>query len=423
MWHGTIDGAGSEWIWNSKCFVHLGRHSYERRLLTKPYSVRNAPAKMLCMGEREMVTGCCFMTRTDLFNEIGGFDQNYKVGYWEDSDICLTFRELGYKVMFQPASVIHHKLGHSGAAGHGHQDFNRNYFANKWINSNRIDPLVKDKRKNQTPVKNILLNRKGANGDVLVAASVAPALKEKYPGCKITFATDCPEVLAKNPYIDQIAGSIDRTDRTFQIFYNLDMAYEYRANTNILKAYCYVVGVKPNRCKLYINCENKFNLPKNYVVIHADTTAWVGRNWQLNKFNELAQRIRELGFSVVRVGKTLDKSINCDLNLCNRTSISQLAAVIEKANLFVGIDSFPMHIAQITNTPGVCFFGSIKPETRIYSPQMTGVFAENLPCLGCHHRKGPCTSTSVCETVTLDCEKLVSVDDMWIHIEKKLNIQ
>ena len=94
---------------------------------------------------------------------------------------------------------------------------------------------------------------------------------------------------------------------------------------------------------------------------------------------------------------------------------------MSKAKAFVGIDSLPMHIAQAFDVPGVSFFGCILPETRLYSKNMQGITAVDLPCLGCHHRKpAPSTVTQICDTGTLDCIKNVTVDDMWRKVKNML---
>jgi GT2 family glycosyltransferase len=60
-----------------------------------------------------MVTGCCVAIRKNLFFEIGMYDEQYLVGYCEDADMCMTLKERGYKVIFEPASLIYHKKHHS----------------------------------------------------------------------------------------------------------------------------------------------------------------------------------------------------------------------------------------------------------------------------------------------------------------------
>ncbi len=420
-WDGSIDSAGSEWSWSGMSFLHIGRHSYNQKVLPQPLCTHNAPKDILEISEREMVTGCCIGVRKNLFQEIGGFNPNYRVGYWEDSDLCLTVREKGYKIMFQPNSKIYHILGHSNSGAHKFQNYNRNFFFNKWVNTGRIDPLVLAKRESIPEVKAILLHRRGANGDVLLASAIAPALKKKHPGCLIYFSTKCKEVLDGNPYIDRVIEDKDVSERLFQVYYNLDMIYEYRPYTNVLEAYADAVGVKKEDCQLFLKT-TKFNqLPKKYIVIHAGNTAWAGRNWSQNKFDDVSRRLISEGHFVVCVGKG-DNLVTCDLDLRNKTTISELASIIKEAKLFIGVDSFPMHVAQTFDTPSVCFFGSIDPKLRLISPNIKAITAENLGCLGCHHRKpAPSVVTNTCETITLDCIAKVSVKMIWVAIEEKLN--
>jgi ADP-heptose:LPS heptosyltransferase/GT2 family glycosyltransferase len=422
MWHGSIDSAGSEWSWQDMCFVHIGRHIYQNKQLKTPFFPDQSPKDILTPGTREMVTGCCIGIRKELFLEIGGFNPNYRIGYWEDSDICMTVQEKGYQVFFEPTSVIYHKLGHTGSGHHRHHDFNRNYFINKWVNSGRIDQFVSHPRQSPLNIKNILIKRNEANGDVLVAAAVAPALKKKYPGCKILFHTRCKEIVENNPFIDRIIDDVEVSERLFQVFYNLDMVYESRPYTNLLQSYADAVGVNIEDCKTHLTC-TPISLPitKEYVVIHAGKTAWTGRDWEENKFSEIAQKLLSQGKNVVCIGTKSDGLVPCNIDLRGKTTINQLATVMKNAKLFIGIDSFPMHVAQTFDIPGVCFFGSVSPQTRIYSKNMQGITAQNLPCLGCHHRNpAPCTVTNNCETGTLDCIKLVSINDMWDAISLKL---
>jgi hypothetical protein len=95
-----------------------------------------------------MVTGCCFAIRSDLFYDLGGFDENYKIGYWEDADLCLRVRDLGYKILYQPNSKIHHEVSHTKSSSHKYKNDNYNFFKSRWIDTGRIDKLVEDKRDN-----------------------------------------------------------------------------------------------------------------------------------------------------------------------------------------------------------------------------------------------------------------------------------
>lgn len=413
-WDETIDSAGSEWRWGDNSFVHIGRHSYKKRGVPRPMKINETPSDMLIVAEREMVTGCCFAIRRSLFEYIGGFNPNYRIGYWEDSELCMSVRELGYKVMFTPKSVIYHKLGHTGSGGHKYFNHNKNYFKNKWVNSGRLhDLLIPAEPK--PAIESILVKRSNATGDALVATGVCSALKKKYPDAKIMFSSLFPDVAANNPYIDEFVpiGNITKTTPT--VFYNLDLSYEWRPKVNILDAYAEACGVKAKDCTMFLAKEEfkKFELPNDFIVIHPGKTNWAGRDWPHENFVELATRLQKLGHKIVCVGKHSEDAIPCELDTRGQTNIFQLAWIMSKAKLFIGIDSFPMHVAQIANIPGISFFGCIDPKLRIYNKKMVAITAKDLSCLGCHHRRpAPSTVTKTCETRTLDCIKMVSVNDM-----------
>ena len=418
-----VDSAGSEWNWNASCFQHIGRDIYNGTPLPKPFLLDNCPKDLFEAQEREMVTGACLAIRKKLFDDIGGFNPNYRLAYWEDSEICMVVKELGYKVMYQPNSRIYHVGSHSNSGGHRFHDHNVAFFMNKWVASGRIDPLLNSKRSSNIDVNNIVVRRQGAHGDALIAAAVVPALKKKHPNCKVSFSTMCPEVVDGNPFIDKIVDDQNLSERSFHVYYNLDMAYEYRPNTNILKAYAEAVGVKAEDCALFLKTTPVPDLPESYIVFHAGKTNWVGRDWASSKFDILASQLQKMGHKVICVGTTRDNRTACDLDLRGKTNISELAHVIKNCKLFVGIDSFPMHVAQTFDVPGVCFFGSINPDTRIVSNKIRPVVATGLKCLGCHHRQpAPCVVTSECETQFLDCINQVSVQQMMSNIKDVLGL-
>jgi GT2 family glycosyltransferase len=53
------------------------------------------------------VTAACMLARHDVFREVGGFDENFVVGF-NDTDLCLRIREAGYKVLFDGHTVLFH---------------------------------------------------------------------------------------------------------------------------------------------------------------------------------------------------------------------------------------------------------------------------------------------------------------------------
>jgi GT2 family glycosyltransferase len=64
-------------------------------------------------SEVDAVTGTCLLTRRELFEKAGGFYLGYGLGTWEDVDLALTIRELGYNIVYEPRAVGYHYVGGS----------------------------------------------------------------------------------------------------------------------------------------------------------------------------------------------------------------------------------------------------------------------------------------------------------------------
>jgi len=59
--------------------------------------------------EFSAVTGACMLVKKELFNRVGGFDENMAIAY-NDIDLCLKIKKQGFKVVWTPyAELIHHE--------------------------------------------------------------------------------------------------------------------------------------------------------------------------------------------------------------------------------------------------------------------------------------------------------------------------
>lgn len=59
--------------------------------------------------EVEAICGAFMLMRKDLFDRVGGFDEDYFM-YGEDLDLCFKIRKAGYKIYYYPeTSIIHYK--------------------------------------------------------------------------------------------------------------------------------------------------------------------------------------------------------------------------------------------------------------------------------------------------------------------------
>ena len=54
------------------------------------------------------VTGACLMVTRKIFAQLDGFDENFVIGDFEDSDLCIRLVQAGYTCWYQPAAVLYH---------------------------------------------------------------------------------------------------------------------------------------------------------------------------------------------------------------------------------------------------------------------------------------------------------------------------
>lgn len=107
--------------------------------------------------EVDYCSGASLMVKGELFARIGGFDERFKPGYYEDTDLCFAIRKFGYRVIYQPMSVIVHFEGvtcgtdiHAGIKKY--QAINRPTFVEKW-------KATLDKHEYYESYKNVLSSR------------------------------------------------------------------------------------------------------------------------------------------------------------------------------------------------------------------------------------------------------------------------
>ncbi len=129
---GRIDSVGSEFDFNEGNFVHclIGRPD-------EPSPERDTVA------ERDMITAACLLVRRDVWEELGGFDEAYRIGYFEDSDLCMRIRASGRRILYCPDSVIIHRKGHSGSARHHRYRHNKALFHRRWVETGQVDRFAR----------------------------------------------------------------------------------------------------------------------------------------------------------------------------------------------------------------------------------------------------------------------------------------
>ncbi len=91
-------------------------------------------------GVVSWMTGAALAVRRDLFVQVGGFDVAYVGGYWEDVDLCMQVRSLGFQVWYEPRATLVHAVGSTG----GNPRFMQNalLWKRRWVDSGKVKPDV-----------------------------------------------------------------------------------------------------------------------------------------------------------------------------------------------------------------------------------------------------------------------------------------
>jgi heptosyltransferase-1 len=198
------------------------------------------------------------------------------------------------------------------------------------------------------------------------------------------------------------------------------------------------VGAKVNKVKfpLFISKSAKAEIKKllgdtNEYIVIVPSARWVTKRWPAEKFaslikktsvpcviagsigdRKIAQKI--MGDRVQKTGHRTLKKVslmqkpgreNKIINLCGKTDLKELTALIAGSKAIVSNDSGPMHIAAALNKPVIAIFGPTDPaKTGPYGWQKNEdlkVIRANAPCNPC--RKKKCKDFICMENISVKC--------------------
>lgn len=171
-----------------------------------------------------------------------------------------------------------------------------------------------------------------------------------------------------------------------------------------------------------------FNLEgKTLVGIHPGS-AWPTKCWPFENFVQLISRIEtELHLQTVIVGggkkdadlgeKLCQLSQGHAANLCNKTSLADLMALMKHFKLFVTNDSGPMHIATAFDVPTLAIFGPTTRELGFF-PYGKGHRVLEVKGLSCR----PCAlhGGKKCPQGHFKCMNLITVEDVFNQVKEML---
>jgi ADP-heptose:LPS heptosyltransferase len=293
----------------------------------------------------------------------------------------------------------------------------------------------------------ILVVRFSAIGDILLTFPVVEALQHKYPSAEIHFLTkpsnkSVLELLSGKVHPRFLQESLvqtakqlrrERYDLVIDLHNNLRtfllqalmlkgswhrfrklnfqkwLLTSFKWNTlpkvHVVERYAQAAKVNPTSVTLVVNNPAFDSLPSNYV-------AWVlGATFSTKQFplSKLIETIERLDMPIILLGGDKENALASSLqahfpsliSLVGKTSLTEAASVLSKANVVVTNDTGLMHLAAFYGKPMVCIWGNTVPEFGMYPYQSTPVFHAQVRNLSCR----PCSKIghNTCPKGHFDC--------------------
>lgn len=146
---------------------------------------------------------------------------------------------------------------------------------------------------------------------------------------------------------------------------------------------------------------------------------WLAKSWPVRHMVKLCEELGLRDMRVVITGTEKDLAQanalismvkNAKLiNACAKTSVNQLACLIQRCSVYISADSSPLHIAAAVNTPFVALFGPTDPRRHLPTVKNYAVISKDLPCSPCY--KSKCKTKKCMELITPE-EVLEAIDKL-----------
>jgi hypothetical protein len=259
----------------------------------------------------------------------------------EDDVICRMYRgylEKSYGIKFAPEELAHK------FAFELHQPKQPTFGFHSFFHKPYVEPVV--------------ISRQAAMGDIIQLEPVLEYFHKKGHPVYLDTLPGFYELFAKHHFPVGNYAHFDKVIKHRVI--NLDEAYEVNPRQLHLKSYFEFAGIKDYvlrnpKINVEIGPDNK--MFKKYVVMHLDERDTPHRNTFDVNWQRVTNFLEDKGYTVIQIGLGEAPKVGLRFNAIG----NMLQWVIAGADLFLGVDSGPSHIAVATGRNCVLLFGSVNP--------------------------------------------------------------
>jgi len=176
--------------------------------------------------------------------------------------------------------------------------------------------------------------------------------------------------------------------------------------------------------------KEKVTFDRQIIALHP-FSRWRYKEWPIRNYIKLINYIGSKYRVTILITGSVDernraskiaKGSKIDVhNLAGKTSLGELAAILKRCSLLIGIDSASMHIAAAVCTPTVTIFGPSSPVNWAPQGKHHSIIYKDLPCVPC--RQKGCNNSEVSRCLDeLGVEEVIPiVENKVLEIKTPIN--
>jgi predicted lipopolysaccharide heptosyltransferase III len=168
--------------------------------------------------------------------------------------------------------------------------------------------------------------------------------------------------------------------------------------------------------------KEKVTFDRQIIALHP-FSRWRYKEWSIKNYIKLINYIGSKYKVSLLITGSIDErdraskiANSCKINVHNlagKTSLGELAAILKKCSLLIGIDSASMHIAAAVGTPTITIFGPSSPVNWAPRGRQHKIITKDFPCVPC--RQKGCNNSEVSR-----CLDELSVEEVIPVVENKV---
>lgn len=279
------------------------------------------------------------------------------------------------------------------------------------------------------------MTRFGGIGDVLICLNGLGQLKRRHPNLRISFYTHTSlgDLARLQVELDEVVTADRFEDFDCERMGILGLVpyfeiYPSRSHGSghVVDRLAYILNLdRPERVhRMEIGATVR---SENFATIHV-TPSWSPyKAWRFERWQEIADRLREQGLSVCQIGGGSDEALE-GVEDCRGLPVAESIELMKAARLHVGVDSFTNHVTNILPlTPSVIIWGPTSSASFGYSHNQN---IEIRPaCSPCYRAYDSANRLSLCPhdrshdpaTPDAPCTGDIGVERVWDGIEAILS--